>query len=39
MESFVNEVNGASLEERQQRINDVAYSSNTTEAADAVVDE
>ena len=26
VESFVNEVNGVSLEERQQRINDVAYS-------------
>ena len=35
----MNEVNGVSLEERQQRINDVAYSSNTTEAADAVAGE
>jgi len=36
VESFVDGLSGASLEDRQKRINDVAYSSNTTEAADAV---
>ena len=39
VESFVNEINGALLEKRRQRINDVAYSSDTTEAADAVAGE
>ena len=36
VESFVDEVNAASLSDRQQRVNNVAYSANTTEAADAV---
>jgi hypothetical protein len=39
IESFVDEVKAASLSDRQRRINDVAYSSNTTQTADAVTAE
>jgi hypothetical protein len=36
VESFLDELNAASLSDRQQRVNDAAYSANTTGAADAV---
>jgi len=39
IESFVDEIKAVSLSDRQRRINDVVYPSNTIRAADAVTAE
>jgi hypothetical protein len=35
-ETFINEMQTASLDDREQRLNDLAYSSNSTEAAEVI---